>query len=115
MRVLPLLLLLSTSALAQGYPVERPDTFVRVLVSAETVLDFNNLSSHGEHTLTIAVSGAGDGDLPICRATTEPTADIDVHEWVSAPGVVSLKAHNDSNGNVNPDPTTYSCIVFDIR
>lgn len=83
------------------------------LTSAATSLDFGSIASHGTETLTITLTGATTTDIPLCRPTSggAPTTDIDIHEYMSAANTVSLVAHNDSGGNVDPPATTYTCIV----
>lgn len=84
-----------------------------VLTSAETSLDFGNLASHDSETLTITLTGATTSDVVICRPTggTGLTANIDIHEYVSAADTISLTAHNDSGGNVDPAATTFKCQI----
>lgn len=84
----------------------------RALWSASTAIDVGNLASHASETHTITVTGATTADLAVCRPLTEPTADIDAHEWISAADTVSIKFHNDSGGNVDPASINYQCTVF---
>lgn len=76
-------------------------------------IDFGSLASNGgTDTKTASVPGAVVGDGVAVLSTVDPTADMAIAGWVSAPDVVTLRATNATpSGPYDPPSQDFIIII----
>lgn len=84
-------------------------------LTATSTLNFGNTSAQTSADLTIAVSGAEEGD-PVSLAV--PAAAVNSNSsysaWVSAADTVTVRFNNYSAGAINPASADFTVIVFKV-
>ena len=83
------------------------------IYAASATLDFPSIAANGVQDLTISVPNAVVGDYVAMSLPAAPTAGIMFMAFVSAPGVVTVRARNVTAAAVDPAAATYGVMVFD--
>jgi len=82
--------------------------------SASAALDFPSIAAAAQATLTINVAGAAVNDEVVMGLPAAPAAGIIFNAFVSAAGVVSIRASNITAAPVDPASATYAVFVFAV-
>lgn len=88
-----------------GLPLKR-------ILTAVAVLDFPSILVASSQELTISVPGAVVGDSVSVGFSTAPDVNVSFYNFVSAPGVVTVRARNISTLSVDPVSSSYRITVF---
>lgn len=84
-------------------------------IAVRATVDFASLGSNGgTDTQTASVPGAVVGDGVSIMNTVDPTNDMVVAGWVSAPDVVTLRATNDTPGTYDPPSQDFIIVVAQV-
>jgi hypothetical protein len=84
------------------------DTHLR---KASAVLDFVSLAAQASQDLTIAVVGAVVGDGVLLGLPAAPNAGVVFTAWVSAAGVVTVRATNITGAAIDPASMAFNVMV----
>lgn len=84
----------------------------RDVLRGSAALDFPSIAAGATADLTIAVPGAVVGDDAVLVHTSAPPSLLVPRAWVSAAGVVTVRAQNGTAGAIDQASTTYRVIVF---
>lgn len=85
----------------------------RDMLRASAALDFPSIAAGNNQTLTVPVVGAAVGDDVVLVRTAAPVnGALNYVGWVSAAGVVSVRAQNNTAGAIDPASETFRVIVF---
>lgn len=106
-------LTIAAAATQAGPELARVDLYVVPLgsLTAEAVLDFPSIAAQAQASLTIAVPGAEVGDAVSLGLPAAPAAGIGWDAFVSAAGVVTVRATNATAAAVDPASATYRVLV----
>ena len=93
-------------------PIYMAPDIQETLPSVTASLNFGNLTTGSESTLTITVPGARVGDLVQIQEPDALEDGIIVRrKWVSAKNTVSVRVRNLTGGDVNPADGSYTAFV----
>jgi hypothetical protein len=82
------------------------------IITAVATLDFPSISSQAKADLTIPCPGAVVGDAVFLGLPAAPAAGLVFNAFVSAAGVVTVRASNTSSGSVDAASASYRAVVF---
>ena len=88
---------------------EKLDT--RILRGAAD-LDFGSINAGAQVDLTIAVANAAAGDIALVGFPSAPTGGIVFIAYVSAAGIVTIRASNITAAPLNPGSGTFRVMVL---
>jgi hypothetical protein len=94
-----------------GLEVNQGDGLYRMF-AAKALLDFPSIAINSQYTMTIPVAGAVVGDVVNLGLPPVPKAGIVFNGFVSALGVVSIRASNITGAAVNPIGEYYTASVM---
>lgn len=81
-------------------------------LTATAALDFPSIAAAAKADLTIAVPGAAVGDAVMLGLPAAPAAGLIFNAFVSAAGVVTVRASNTSSGAVDEASMTFRAVVI---
>ncbi len=86
--------------------------YVPITLSAQATLDFASIASNQSEDLTITVTGASLGDVVALGIPDVATSEGVIFGWVSADNTVTVRFHNSSGGNHDPEAGVFKVLVF---
>lgn len=81
-------------------------------LSGSATLDFPNTASNDQSDLTIAVTGAVDGDIVALGVPNAATVQGSYFAWVSATDTITVRFHNTAGGAIDPASGTFKVKVL---
>lgn len=93
-----------------GFIIGDGSTITKTLKATAT-LDFAAIAAAGSANLTIPVVGAAVGDTVSLALPASINAGLVFNAFVSAAGVVTVRATNVTAASIDPAPASYSVIV----